>query len=173
VDWYVPVGTPVTATMDGAATLYAVTTANGFDYYGLPREPYLGNPDRVRAPYDPFPGPGGGLGVYVEIDSGEFLTTSAHLDLALTAAALPAGAFYPGYAPDSDYASLFSAIPASRAGTPLAQWSVKRGDTIGYTGDSGYSEAPHLHYAIQRAGANTLLCPTAEPGFEDGGWLLK
>lgn len=173
VDWYIPIGTPIFATMNGTATLYAVTVANGFDWYGVAREPYLGNPDRSRASVSPFPGPSGGLGVYVEIDSGQFLTVSAHLDLGRTAAVPPAGSFYPGYSADSDYAGLFAAIPASRAGTAIAQWQVRRGDLIGYSGDAGYSEAPHLHYTIQYAGSDTLLCPTTEPGFEDGGWLLK
>jgi len=173
VDWYIPVGTAIFATMDGTATLYALTMANGFDYYSIPREPYLGNPDRSRASVNPFPGPSGGLGVYVEIDNGGFLTTSAHLDLVRTAAAVPAGAFYAGYSAVTDYAGQFDAIPDTRQGTPVAQWPVDRGDLIGYSGDAGYSEAPHLHYAIQRGGANALLCPTTEAGFDDGGWLLK
>jgi hypothetical protein len=160
--------------MNGTATLYAVTMANGFDYYGLPREPYLGNPDRSRASVSPFPGPSGGLGVYVEIDSGEFLSTYAHLDLgATTEQTVPVDAFYASYGPATDYAATFSEIPASRQGTAIAQWTTHRGDLIGYSGDAGYSEAPHLHYAIQRAGSNTLLCPTNEAGFDDGGWLLE
>lgn len=173
VDWYVPEGTPVFTTMSGTATLYAVTMANGFDWYGIPREPYLGNPDRRRASISPFPGPSGGLGVYVEIDSGQFLTVSAHLEVTRTAAVLPMESFYSGYSAGSDYESLFGSIPASGAATPIAQWQVSRGDLIGYSGDAGYSEAPHLHYSVQRAGSDRLLCPTAEPGFEDGRWLLK
>ena len=172
-DWYIPAGTAIFATMNGTATLYTITMANGFDHYGLSREPYLGNPDRSRASVNPFPGPSGGLGVYVEIDNGVFLTTSAHLDLVRTAGAVPAGAFYAGYSAATDYAGQFGAIPATRQGTPIAQWPVERGDLIGYSGDAGYSEAPHLHYAIQRAGANALLCPTTEAGFDDGGWLLR
>jgi murein DD-endopeptidase MepM/ murein hydrolase activator NlpD len=174
VDWYIPVGSPVYATMNGTATLYAITMANGFDHYDLSREPYLGNPDRDNASVSPFPGPSGGLGVYVEIDSGEFLSTYAHLDLSATARqAVPAGAFYAGYGPETDYPSAFGDIPASRQGTAIAQWTIRRGDLVGYSGDAGYSEAPHLHYTIQRAGSNTLLCPTNEEGFDDGGWLLK
>ncbi len=173
VDWYIATGTPVLSTMDGVATLYAITTANGFDYYGIAPEPYLGNPDRSRAPLNPFPGFSGGLGVYVEIDSGEFLTTSAHLDLQRSVHVVPAAKFYPGYSADTDYESLFSSIPASRQGTPIAQWQVRRGDIIGYSGDAGYSEAPHLHYTVQRGGSNRLICPTTEAGFDDGGWLLK
>jgi len=173
-DWYIPAGTPVYATMNGTATLYAVTMANGFDSYGVAREPYLGNPDRSRASVSPFPGPSGGLGVWVEIDSGEFLSTYAHLDLAATTEqAVPANAFYAGFAPDTDFGASFGDIPASRQGTAIAQWTAHRGDLIGFSGDAGYSEAPHLHYAIQRAGANTLLCPTSEAGFDDGRWLLE
>ena len=173
VDWYVPVGTPVFTTMSGTATLYTVTMANGFDWYGLTREPYLGNPDRQQASIRPFAGPSGGLGVYVEIDSDQFLTVSAHLDLTRTTAGLPVESFYPGYSPGTNYEALFASILATGGATPIAQWQVSRGDLIGYSGDAGYSEAPHLHYSIQRAGSDRLLCPTAEPGFEDGGWLLK
>jgi hypothetical protein len=173
VDWYIPEGTPVLATMDGTATLYAATVANGFDYYGLSREPYLGNPDREKASIDPFPGPGGGLGVFVEIDSGAFLTVSAHLDLEASVRAVPAGAFYPGYSADSPYSQTFGDIAAGGNGTPIAQWRVSRGDLVGYSGDAGYSEAPHLHYTVQRSGSDRLLCPTAEERFDDGGWLVK
>ncbi len=49
---------------------------------------------------------------------------------------------------------------------------VRKGEVIGYSGDSGYSEAPHLHYTVAYAGAGNLLCPTDEPGFNDRGWLL-
>jgi hypothetical protein len=160
--------------MDGTATLYAITVANGFDYYGLGREPYIGDPDRSRAGLNPFPGPGGGLGVYVEIDSGQFLTVSAHLDLQHTASAgVPIDAFYTDFGPQTDYATRFSSIPDARQGTAVAQWHVTRGGVIGFSGDAGYSEAPHLHYTVQRAGSDAKLCPAAEGGFDDGAWLLK
>src|SRR5690606_7747969 len=64
VDWYIPTGTPIYATMDGQATLYIVSLPNAFGYYGADREPFLGNPDRSRALLSPFPGPGGGKGVF-------------------------------------------------------------------------------------------------------------
>jgi murein DD-endopeptidase MepM/ murein hydrolase activator NlpD len=50
---------------------------------------------------------------------------------------------------------------------------VSRGDVIGFTGDSGYSEAPHLHYEITRLSDERQLCPTGENGFDDGSWLTR
>jgi len=38
VDWYIPPGTPVVATMDGTATLLINTVSNPFDVYGVSRE---------------------------------------------------------------------------------------------------------------------------------------
>ena len=173
VDWYVPVGTPVRATMDGTATLTVVTVTNAFDYYGVAREPYMGNPDRPRAVVAPFQGVSGGKGVFVRVENGAFVTDYGHLDPALTIAAVGPSAFLVGYGPESDYATLFAPMRDFRVSTPVARWTVKRGDVIGFSGDSGYSDAPHLHYTIRRAGASSLLCPTAEAGFEDGGWLLR
>ena len=56
---------------------------------------------------------------------------------------------------------------------PHQKWATHCVDIIGYSGDAGYSEGPHLHYRVQRAGSNTLLCPTNEDGFDEGGWLLQ
>lgn len=173
VDWYVPVGTPIVATMAGTARLYAITVTNAFDHYGVDRGPYLGDPDRTRATLAPFPGPGGGKGVFVRVENAGFVTEYAHLDLAQTVQVLPVGAFLSGYDLDSDYTALFAPMRDFRTSTPVAQWTVKRGDLLGLSGDSGYSEAPHLHYTVGRAGSSSLLCPTAEAGFEDGGWLLR
>jgi murein DD-endopeptidase MepM/ murein hydrolase activator NlpD len=173
VDWYVAVGTPVVATMDGTATLHVITVTNAFDHYGVERGPYLGDPDRTRAALTPFPGPGGGKGLFVRVENAGFVTEYAHLDLAQTVQVIPVGAFLPGYDAGSDYAALFSPVRDFRTSTPVAQWTVKRGDLIGLSGDSGYSEAPHLHYTVGRAGSSSLLCPTMEAGFEDGGWLLR
>jgi murein DD-endopeptidase MepM/ murein hydrolase activator NlpD len=173
VDWYVPVGTPIRATMDGAATLNVVTITNAFDYYGVAREPYLGNPDRSRAAVSPFPGVGGGKGIFVTVENDAFVTDYGHLDPSRTIAAVEPPAFLPGYGRDSDFASLFAPLRDFRVFTPVARWTVKRGDIIGFSGDSGYSEAPHLHYTVRRAGESPLLCPTNEAGFDDGGWLLK
>lgn len=52
-------------------------------------------------------------------------------------------------------------------------WDVRRGDVIGYTGDAGYSEAPHLHHQITRLSDEAKLCPTDEEGFGENGWLER
>jgi len=173
VDWYVPVGTPIRATMDGTATLNIVTVANAFDYYGAARGPYMGNPERPQAVVAPFQGASGGKGVFVEVANEGFVTDYGHLGPSLTIASVDPSAFVDGYGPGSDYATLFAPVRDFRVFTTVARWSVKRGDVIGYSGDTGYSDAPHLHYTIRRAGESSLLCPTAEAGFEDSGWLFK
>jgi murein DD-endopeptidase MepM/ murein hydrolase activator NlpD len=172
VDWYIPEGTPIYATMDGTATLYGITTSNAFDYYGVSREPYIGDPDRANAPISPFPGPGGGKGMFVRIENDQFATEYGHLAIAPTLSAVPAGAYVDGYGPDSDYASLFGVMRGYLDWTPIATWTVAAGDLIGYSGDSGYSEAPHLHYVIERVGSGSL-CATNEAGFDDAGWLFR
>jgi murein DD-endopeptidase MepM/ murein hydrolase activator NlpD len=160
--------------MEGTATLLINTLANPFDVYGVNREPYLGNPDRRRAPYGPFPGPGGGQGVFVRVANTAFSSDYAHLDLPLSLEALAGRlSFVSGYAPTTDYTTRFAPLRDYRLATAIASWPVSRGDLIGISGDTGYSEAPHLHYAIRRAGAANLLCPTLEPGFSDAGWLFR
>lgn len=171
VDWYVPPSTPLRATMDGTATLYINTVVNAFDFYGVPREPYLGNPDRARAPVNPFPGPGGGMGVYVAVANEGFVTHYGHLHLSQTLGLVPAEAFLSPYSVAYDYAEAFAEPRPFSSGIEIASWEVRRADLIGYTGDSGYSEAPHLHYEIRRAGTAAKLCPTGEAAFSDGGWL--
>ena len=172
VDWYLAPGTPVYATMDGFASLYAISIPNAFDYYGADPEPYIGNPDRTRAPLSPFPGPGGGKGVYVEVVNSDFATEYGHLDVFATLEAVPADRYNPPYSGTYDYDSEFNVMRAFNDETLIATWPVRAGDVIGYTGDSGYSEAPHLHYTVRRLGGD-LLCPTEEQGFDDGGWLAR
>jgi murein DD-endopeptidase MepM/ murein hydrolase activator NlpD len=173
VDWYIPQGTPILATMDGTATLLVNTVSNPFDVYGVSREPYIGNPDRARAPISPFPGVGGGQGSFVRITSDGYQADHAHLDLVHTLELVPADAFLQGYSAATDWARQFGPLRDFRIATAVASWVVKRGDVIGYSGDSGYSEAPHLHYAIKRLGSESNLCPTTEAGFADGGWLFR
>ena len=173
VDWYIQPGTPVRATMPGRATLYVITVSNAFDYYGVSREPYLGNPDRARAPLSPFPGPGGGKGVFMTVENASFVTEYAHLALPGTLDAVPAGAYVDGFSAATDYSTLFAAMRDFRAFTAVARWQVESGEIIGYSGDTGYSEAPHLHYTVRRAGSPALLCPTTESGFNDGGWAAR
>lgn len=173
VDWYVPLGTPILATLDGTATLLINTVSNPFDVYGVSREAYIGDPDEPRAPLSPFAGPGGGQGVFVRVTNQAFSVDFGHMDIAPTISGVPAGAFLGEYTAATDYAAIFAALRNFGVAAPVASWPVRRGDVIGYSGDSGYSEAPHLHYAIRRAGAGNLLCPTAEAGFEDGGWLFR
>lgn len=172
VDWYIPTGTPIHATMGGQATLYIVSLPNAFGYYGVDREPYLGSPDRSRALLSPFPGPGGGKGVFVEVVNEAFATEYAHFDLEPTLATVPASAYLDGYHAGYDFQSHFNVMRPFTAATTIASWPVLAGDVIGYSGDSGYSEAPHLHYTVRRLGG-ALLCPTQEDGFAEGGWLFR
>ncbi len=172
VDWYIPEGTPILATMDGTATLLINTVSNPFDVYGVSREPYIGNPDRARAPVSPFPGPGGGQGVFVRVDNGTYRTDYAHLELEQTMTeTVPAAAWLSGFAPSQALIDQFTPLRDFRTATAVAQWQVKAGDVIGLSGDSGYSEGPHLHYTVQSGGS--YFCPTPEAGFSNGGWLLR
>jgi hypothetical protein len=172
VDFYLPAGTALYSTTAGTATLYAISTGNDFDRYGVAREPYLGNPDRSNAPLNPFPDVSAGLGAYVVVEGDGFVTEFGHLDLSLTAEAVPADKFLEGFSADSDWDALFAAIPVPRVATAVAERPVLWGDVIGYSGDAGYSEAPHLHYTIRRDGGQPL-CPTDEPGFADSGWFFR
>lgn len=174
VDWYVPRGTAVVATMDGTATLLINTVSNPFDVYGVSREAYIGDPDRSRAPISPFPGPGGGQGVFVRIENAEYRTDSAHLEIGPSLKAIPVNAhYYAAYSPNFDYAAAFSELRDFRTSTLIATWEVRKGQGIGFTGDTGYSEAPHLHYAIRPAGEMSALCPTTEAAFPNNGWLFR
>jgi hypothetical protein len=172
VDFYVPIGTAIIATMDGTATLNVISVNNDFDRYGVSREPYIGNPDRSRAPYSPFPGPSSGLGVYVRVENDEFATEYGHLNINKTIPYVPRDTYMDGYTSTSDYDRTFAGVPNPRVITTVARWVVHRGDIIGVSGDSGYSEGPHVHYTVNRAGG-PLRCPTLEPDFSDGGWLFN
>jgi hypothetical protein len=171
-DFYIPDGTPIIATMDGTTTLNVISTVNDFDRYGVSREPYIGNPDRSRALYSPFPGPSSGMGVYVHLENTDYVTEYGHFDIDKTVSTVPASALLKGYSPTSDYNTIFAGAPEPRVITPIAQWYVHKGDVIGLSGDSGYSEGPHVHYTVAHAGASTR-CPTTEAGFSDGGSLFR
>jgi murein DD-endopeptidase MepM/ murein hydrolase activator NlpD len=173
VDWYIPEGTPVVATMDGLATLLINTVSNPFDVYGVSREPYIGDPDRGRAPISPFPGPGGGQGVFVRVENRQYRTDYAHLAIGRTIEVVPPASYLSAYGPGFDFEGEFAGLRDFRLATAIAAWDVQKGDVIGFSGDSGYSEAPHLHYTVRREGQGGLLCPTTEAGFSDNGWLLR
>ena len=173
VDWYVPEGTAVYATMDGTATLYMNTVANAFDYWAVSREPYIGDPDRANAPLSPFPGPGGGQGVFVRVENSAYRTDYGHLFIDPTAQFVPSDGWIEGFSPETDWAGLYGVPRNYLVADPIARWEVRAGDLLGYTGDAGYSEAPHLHYTITEQATGTRLCPTDEPGFEDAGWLWR
>ena len=134
VDWYVR-GAPVTATMDGTATLLINTVANPFDVYGVPREAYIGNPDRSRAPISPFPGPGGGQGVFVRIENAAYRTDSAHLELAPTLAHIPKDACVAGFAADACALSRqFAALRHFLTSTAVTRCTLTLWHRAGVTG---------------------------------------
>ena len=117
VDFYLPAGTPILSTISGTARLYAVSTQNDFGRYGVNREPYLGDPDRARAPLNPFPGATAGLGVYVVVEGEGFVTEYGHLNLPRSAEIVPASGFFEGFTADSDWAALFGDVPLPRPRT--------------------------------------------------------
>jgi hypothetical protein len=108
----------------------------------------------------------------VRVENAEFATEYGHLSIVKTLAHLPVDSFVDGYTPYRDYYREFSDVPSPRVITTVARWDVRRGDIIGSSGDSGYSEGPHIHYTVNRIGG-PLRCPTEEAGFTDGGWLVN
>jgi hypothetical protein len=173
VDWYLPTGTPVIATMDATAELYIITTKNSFTYYNYPTNLYLGLPP-ANAPGYPFSGPSGGMGVFISLVA-EGIPVRAeygHLDPSRTIAHVPENAFVPPYSRTYNYDAAFGTMKGPRDFTLIARWPVKRGQVIGYVGNSGYSDVPHLHYQIITPDRNTKYCPSEE-NFPRSGWLFR
>lgn len=171
VDWYLPAGTPVQATMRGTAELYVITTANSFAYYGVDPGIMLGLPPPTTPRY-PLPGHSGGMGIFVSILNGGLRAEYGHLDLAATLPLVPPQAFVPPYSRDFPYEATFGRPRNFTETTLIARWPVQHGDVIGRVGNTGYSDVPHLHYQIVTADRKTKYCPTREP-FPFAGWLFQ
>jgi murein DD-endopeptidase MepM/ murein hydrolase activator NlpD len=170
VDWYLPTGTPVIATMRGTAELYFVTTTNAYTHYGVDPRVTLGLP-APTAPRYPLPGPGGGLGVFVSIVSGNLRAEVGHLDPDLTLTVVPDRAFIAPYSRDFNYRSRFAPLLAPNQFTLVASWPVVEGEVIGFVGNTGYSDVPHLHYHILTRDRKSFYCPTRE-ALPMSGWLF-
>lgn len=171
VDWYLPAGTPVLATMGGQAELYLVTTANSFAYYGVDLTIMLGLPPPTTARY-PLPGPSGGLGMFVSVLNGRLRAEYGHLDVAGTLQLVPRDAFVSPYSRVFVYDTDFGRPRNFDQVTLVARWPVQRGDTVGRVGNTGYSDVPHLHYQVVTADRKTKYCPTRE-SFPGSGWLFQ
>jgi murein DD-endopeptidase MepM/ murein hydrolase activator NlpD len=48
---------------------------------------------------------------------------------------------------------------------------VEKGDVIGFVGNVGYSEVPHLHYQVVTPDRQQKFCPTQE-ALPNSGWLF-
>jgi hypothetical protein len=171
VDWYLPEGTPVVATMRGQAELYVITTSNSFEYYGVQPGLTLGLPD-PSTPLYPLPGPGGGMGIVVSIVNGDFRAEYGHLQLSKTVANIEASAFVQPFSPSFDYPARFGGMAGHLDLTLVASWPVEQGDVVGFVGNTGYSDVSHLHYQITTRDRKTKFCPTFEP-FPSNGWLFE
>lgn len=171
VDWYLPSGTPVHATMRGQAELYVITPINSFAHYGVDPRLYLGLPS-PSLPLYPFTGPSGGMGIFVSVLNGDLRAEYGHLDLAGTLALVPEAAFLTPYSRSFSYDLRFDRPLQPDQGTVVARWPVQRGDTVGFVGNTGYSDVPHLHYQIVIRDRRTKFCPTEEP-FPMAGWLFR
>lgn len=171
VDWYLPTGTPVVATMRGQAELYVITTVNSYAYYGVTIDTYLGLPSPSQPRYS-FPGPSGGMGVFVSVLNGPLRAEYGHLDLAATLALVPESAFLPPYSRTFPFTDSFARPLNPDQGTLVARWPVEKGETVASVGNSGYSDVSHLHYQIVTEDRKTKFCPTDEP-LRSSGWLFR
>ena len=170
VDWYLPAGTPVVATMRGQAELYVVSISNAFEYYGVDPRLTLGLPSPTMPLY-PLPGPGGGMGIFVSVLNGDLRAEYGHLDLDRTLALVPERAFIAPFSKSFNYDARFSRpIPHDQV-TLVATWQVEEGAVVGYVGNTGYSDVPHLHYQVVTRDRKTKFCPTREP-LPSSGWLF-
>jgi hypothetical protein len=148
-----------------------ITTANMFVHYRVDPTLYLGLP-RPDAPRYPFSGPSGGMGVFVSLLAGGLRAEYGHLDPAATIAATPREAFIAPFSNVFNYSARFSAPRGPDDVTLVARWEVKRGAVLGFVGNSGYSDVPHLHYQIVTVNRATKYCPSTE-AFPASGWLFS
>lgn len=171
VDWYLPTGTPVTTVMGGEAELYIITTANSYSYYGVDPRITLGLPD-ASVPLYPLPGPSGGMGIFVSVLNGGLRAEYGHLDLKATLPLVPEAAFVAPYGPAFNYEGRFGRPVDYRQTALVARWTVRKGDTVGAVGNTGYSDVSHLHYQIVTKDRTRKFCPTREQ-FPNSGWLFE
>jgi hypothetical protein len=171
VDWYLPDGTPAVATMDAKAELYVIYTGNSFDYYNVSKTLYLGLPP-ANVPLFPFKGESGGMGIFVSLFDGVLRAEYGHLDPKRTIAAVPDAAFFSPYSKTFDYDTRFNKPRGPNDGTLVASWPVKRGQVVGYVGNSGYSDVAHLHYQVITPDRAKKYCPSEEP-LPFSGWLFR
>lgn len=171
VDWYLPAGIPITTVMGGQAELYIITTANSYAYYGTDPSITLGLP-APNVPLYSLPGPSGGMGIFVSVLNGAMRAEYGHLDLKTTLPLVPETAYVAPYSPIFNYDARFGRPVDYRQTTLIARWTVRKGDTVGTVGNTGYSDVSHLHYQIVTADRQRKFCPTREP-FPNSGWLFE